>query len=77
MKEVYISLALKEAEKAFIKGEVPIGAVIVKNDKIIAKAHNTRNKTKNAVNHAEIIAIQKACKRMKDWRLENCEIYVT
>lgn len=77
MKEVYMALALKEAEKAFLKGEVPIGVVIVKDGKIISKAHNTRRKSKNAVNHAEIIAIQKACKRLKDWRLENAEIYVT
>ena len=77
MKEVYMSLALKEAEKAFLKGEVPIGVVIVKDDKILAKAHNTRRESKNAINHAEIIAIQKACKRLKDWRLENAEIYVT
>ena len=77
MKEVYMALALKEAEKAFLKGEVPIGVVIVKDDKILAKAHNTRRESKNAINHAEIIAIQKACKRLKDWRLENAEIYVT
>ncbi len=77
MKEVYMSLALKEAEKGKLKGEVPVGAVIVKNDKILAKAHNTRNKTKNAINHAEMIAIKKACKKLKDWRLENAEIYVT
>ena len=77
MKEVYMNLALMEAEKAYKKGEVPIGAVIVKDGKILAKAHNTRNKSKNAVNHAEILAIEKACKRLKDWRLENAEIYVT
>ena len=77
MKEVYMNLALIEAEKAYKQGEVPIGAVIVKDGKILAKAHNTRNKSKNAVNHAEILAIEKACKRLKDWRLENAEIYVT
>lgn len=77
MNEEFMKIALLEARKAFKKGEVPIGAVVVKDGKVLAKAHNTRQKSKNAVNHAEIIAIAKACKKNRDWRLENAEIYVT
>ena len=77
MKLEFMREALKEAQKAFNENEVPIGAVIVKDNKIIAKAHNTRNKSKVATNHAEILAIIKACKKLKDWRLENSDIYVT
>lgn len=77
MNEDFMKLALLEARKAFKKGEVPIGAVVVKEGKVLAKAHNTRQRSKNAVNHAEIIAISKACKKNRDWRLENTEIYVT
>lgn len=69
--------AVNEAKKAAIKDEVPIGAVIVYGGKIIARGHNTRQKTQNAVNHAEIIAIQKACKKIGSWRLIDCDIYVT
>ena len=76
-KEYFMNEALLLAKKACKKDEVPIGAVIVKDNKIIAKGYNMRNKSKNAVHHAEIIAIQKACKKNKDWRLENCEMYVT
>lgn len=73
----FMELALKEAKKADKKKEVPIGAVIIKNGRVIAVGFNKREKTKNAINHAEIIAIKKACKKLKDWRLENCEMYVT
>ena len=69
--------ALKEAQKALKKDEVPIGAVIVKDGKIIARGRNSREKSQNALRHAEIIAINKACKRLKSWRLDGCEIYVT
>lgn len=69
--------ALKLAQKAYNKGEVPIGAVIVKNNKIISKGYNTREKTQQAINHAEIIAIKKACKKLKTWRLNDCQMYVT
>lgn len=69
--------ALKEAQKALKKDEVPIGAVIVKDGKIIARGRNSREKSQNALKHAEIIAINKACKRLKSWRLDGCEIYVT
>lgn len=69
--------ALKEAKKAYLKEEVPIGAVIVKDGKVIARAHNLREKTNNAISHAEILAIEKACKKLNSWRLEDCTIYVT
>ena len=73
----YMELAFKEAEKAYKKGEVPVGAVIVKNGKIIAKAYNKKEKTRCSVNHAEIIAIKRASKRLKNWRLDDCDIYIT
>lgn len=69
--------ALKEALKARAKDEVPVGAVIVLNGKIIARGHNKRETKKNSLCHAEIIAIDKACKKLKNFRLENCELYVT
>ena len=69
--------AYKQAQKAGAKDEVPIGAVVVQGDTIIAKAHNTRNKSQNAINHAEVLAISKACKKLKSWRLDDCDIYVT
>lgn len=77
MIEKYMNLALKEARKAYDKDEVPIGAVIVKDDKIIARAHNLKEKNKQACAHAEILAIQKACKKLDAWRLEDCDMYVT
>ena len=57
--------------------EIPIGAVVVKDNKIIASAHNKREKSQIATHHAEILAIEKACKKLKSWRLDDCEIYVT
>ncbi len=69
--------AIKEAKKAYKKEEVPVGAVIVKDGKIIARAHNIKETKKNAVGHAEILVIQKACKKLKAWRLLDCEMYVT
>ena len=77
MNEYYMNIAIKEAKKAYKYEEVPIGAVIVKNNKVIAKAYNKKEKTKNVTKHAEIIAISKACKKIKNWRLEECVIYVT
>lgn len=73
----FMEEAVKEAIKAKNKGEIPVGAVIVIDDKIIAKAHNIREKKQNALFHAEILAINKACKKLKSWRLENATIYVT
>lgn len=73
----HMKIAIKQARKAFNLGEVPIGCVISLNNKIIAKAYNKRTKLKSAIAHAEIIAIQKACKKIGDWRLENCIMYVS
>ena len=73
----YMELAYNEAIAAFLENEVPVGAIIVKNDKIIARAHNLREKNKQACAHAEILAIQKACKKLEAWRLEDCDMYVT
>ena len=73
----FMKEALKEAEKAKAKQEVPIGVVIVKDNKIIARAHNLRENKQNAVAHAEILAIQKACKKLNSWRLIDCDMYVT
>lgn len=69
--------ALKEAEIAAEKGEVPVGAVIVKNGKIIARGRNMREEKQNALSHAEIEAINNACKNLGSWRLDDCEMYVT
>lgn len=76
-KEKFMQLALKEAQKAFDKEEIPVGVVIVKNGKIIAKAHNLKESKNTATSHAEILAIEKACKKLKAWRLLDCEMYVT
>lgn len=77
MHEKYMKAALKEAYKAELLDEVPIGCVIVKDDKIIARGHNLRETKQQSINHAEIIAIQKACKKVGSWRLEDCTLYVT
>lgn len=77
MDEFYMKKALEQASKAEKINEVPIGAVIVKDGKIIAKGYNTRESKHNALCHAEIIAINKACKKLKSWRLSGCELYVT
>lgn len=73
----YMKEALKEAKKAAKIGEVPIGCVIVYQDKIIGRGYNRRNTRKTTLAHAEITAIQKASKAMGDWRLEDCSLYVT
>ena len=77
MPEEFMKEALKEAEKAYKKLEVPVGAVIVKNGKIIAKAYNQKETKYDTTKHAEILAIQKASKELKSWRLLDCEMYVT
>jgi tRNA(adenine34) deaminase len=69
--------ALAQAKKAAEVGEVPIGVVIVKDNIVIARAYNKRNQSKNALHHAEMLAIEKACKKLKDWRLEGCDMFVT
>ena len=75
--EKYMRIALKEAQKAAILDEVPVGAVIVKDGKIIARGHNLRETKNDPTAHAEIVAIRKACKKLNSWRLEGCTIYVT
>lgn len=73
----YMEQALKEAKKAYKKLEVPVGAVIVKNGKIIARAHNQKETKTDTTKHAEILAIQKASKKLESWRLIDCEMYIT
>ena len=75
--EKYMRAALKQAEKAYNLGETPIGCVIVHEDKIIARGYNRRNTDKNPLAHAEVAAIKKASKKLGDWRLEECTLYVT
>jgi tRNA(adenine34) deaminase len=77
MEEKFMKEALKEAKKAYNKLEVPVGAVIVKDGKIIARAHNVKEQKNDTTKHAEIIAISKASKRLESWRLIDCEMYVT
>ena len=75
--EKYMREAYKEAQKAYTLNEVPVGCVIVQNDKIISKAHNLRNTKKNSLYHAEVLAISKACKKLNRWILDDCTLYVT
>ncbi len=76
-KEKFMKEALKEAKKAYEKLEVPVGCVIVKDGKIIAKAHNQKETKLDTTKHAEILAIQKASRKLKSWRLYDCDMYVT
>ncbi|HHT56545.1 MAG: tRNA adenosine(34) deaminase TadA [Bacillota bacterium] len=75
--EKFMKEALKQAKRAYLLGEVPIGCVIVYQDKIIGRGYNKRNTNKTTLAHAEITAINKASKKMGDWRLEDCTIYIT
>lgn len=75
--EKWMKAAIEQAKKAASKDEVPIGCVIVKDDNIIARAYNQREKKQESIAHAEILAIQKACKKLNSWRLEDCDLYVT
>ena len=77
MQEKFMKEALKEAQKAYNKLEIPVGAVIVKDGKVIARAHNQKETKFDTTKHAEILAIQKASKKLKSWRLLDCEMYVT
>lgn len=77
LNEKYMRAAMKEAHKAESKDEVPIGAVIVCDGKIIARAHNTRQTKQISTHHAEILCIEKACRKLNSWRLEGCDLYVT
>lgn len=73
----YMRAAISQAKKAFSLGEVPIGCVIVHNDTIVGRGYNRRNTDKSTLSHAEITAIRKASKKLGDWRLEGCTLYVT
>ena len=77
MKEYFMKEAIKEAKKAYKKLEVPVGAVIVKDGEIIARAHNLKETKFDTTKHAEILAIQKVSKKLKSWRLIDCELYIT
>ena len=77
VEEKYMKEAIKQAKKAYAIDETPIGCVIVYEDKIIARGYNRRNTDKSTLAHAEITAIKKACKKLGDWRLEGCTLYVT
>ena len=77
MNREFMLAALDEAKKALLKGEVPVGAVIVKDNKIIARGHNRREERQNALSHAETEAIHQACNVLGSWRLDGCSMYVT
>jgi len=77
MHEYFMQLALAEAEAAFAEDEVPIGAIIVRDDRVIAAAHNQREQLRDPTAHAEMIAITQAAQQMESWRLEGCTLYVT
>ncbi len=77
MDEKYMKEAIRQAKKAYAIGEVPIGCVIVYEDKIVGRGYNRRTVDKNTLAHAELIAIRKASKKLGDWRLEGCTMYVT
>ena len=77
IKEKFMRAAIREAKKAYQLGEVPIGCVIVKDDMIVGRGYNRRNTDKSTISHAEITAIKKASKKLGDWRLEGCTMYVT
>ncbi len=73
----YMKIAIKEAIKAKKKGDVPVGAIIVMENKVISKSYNKKEHNKNAIKHAEILAISKACKKIHSWHLDNCTLYCT
>ena len=77
MENKFMKIALAEANNAIEAGEMPVGAVVVKNGEIIATGHNVRNELHDPTLHAEIVAIRKACELLKDWRLTDCDLYVT
>lgn len=77
MNEKYMTIAFEQAKKAYKKDEVPVGCIIVNKNKIIAKAYNKKETKNNSLYHAEILAIQQACKKLKTWRLDDCILYTT
>jgi len=76
-KENFLMAAIEEAKIALLVGEVPVGAVVVKDGKVISRAHNLRETLRDPLAHAEVLAIKKACEAVGDWRLTGCELYVT
>ena len=77
IKKQFMLQALEMAKKAYKKDEVPVGAIIVRNGKVVSRAYNSRERKQNALHHAEVLAINKACKKLKSFRLDDCEMYVT
>ena len=77
MNKRFMDLAIKEAQKAFLIDEVPVGCVIVRDDRVISKAYNKKEKLCCASKHAEVLAVEKASKKLNNWRLEGCDVYVT
>lgn len=77
MEEKYLKMALLEAKKAYKRDEIPVGCVILKGNRVIAKGYNRKENKKNCLMHAEIIAINKACGKLNSWRLDDCVMYVT
>lgn len=77
MENKFMKIALGEAQMAIEEGEMPVGAVVVKNGEVIATGHNVRNVQHDPTLHAEIVAIRKACEKLSDWRLSDCDLYVT
>lgn len=75
--ECFMKLALKEAQKAAFEDEIPVGCIIVKGDRIVARGHNLREKKNLTISHAEIETINKANKKLNSWRLNDCDIYIT
>ena len=77
MEDKYYKLLIRLARKASNKGEIPVSALIVYNNKVLASAYNKRKRSHLAINHAEVLVINKACRKLKDWRLTECDLYVT
>ena len=77
MNQKYMRILINETKKSLLTDDVPVGTIIVENNKIISKAHNCREKYQNILKHAELIALEKACKKKKTWHLDDCEIYIT
>lgn len=75
--EFFMNKALQQAQKAYKKGEVPVGSVIVADGKVVSRGYNERELKNSALKHAEITAIERACKKRKSWRLDECDLYVT
>ena len=73
----YVGRIVELAKNAYENGDIPVGAIIVKNGKVIGEGLNTRNSTKSVIGHAEIAAIEMACQNIGDWRLDNCDLYIT